>query len=77
MLRPALAYPATVLTKDSPLAAAENTSIKRAPAVTGILSPVRAPFNNVPMDTIPESDGVRLISVPAIGENTLFGVEDW
>lgn len=76
MLKPALAYPAIVLTKANPLADAENTSISRVWAVTGILSPVSAPFNNVPMDITPESDGVRLISVPAMGENTLFGVTD-
>ncbi len=29
MLKPALAYPATVLIKDNPLAVAENTSISR------------------------------------------------
>ena len=68
--------PAIVLTKANPLADAENTSISRVWAVTGILSPVSAPFNNVPMDITPESDGVRLISVPAMGENTLFGATD-
>lgn len=56
---------------------AENTSINRVWDVTGMLSPVSEPFNNVPTDITPESDGVRLISVPAIGENTLFGVVDW
>lgn len=61
----------------NPLAVAENTSINRVWDVTGILSPVREPFNNVPTDIAPESDGVRLISVPEIGENTLFGVVDW
>ena len=66
----------TVLTKVNPLAVAENTSISRVCAVTGILSPVRAPFNSVPTDMTPVSAGVRLISVPAIGENTLFGVAD-
>ncbi len=76
MLNPALAYPVTVFTKVNPLADAENTSIRRVWAVTGILSPVSAPFNNVPMDITPESDGVKLINVPAIGENTLFGVAD-
>ena len=76
MLNPALAYPTIVLTKVTPLADAENTSIRLVCAVTGILSPASAPFNNVPMDIIPVSDGVKLISVPAIGENTLFGVED-
>jgi len=40
MLNPALAYPATVLTSASPLAVAENTSISRVCAVTGIFSPV-------------------------------------
>ena len=64
------------MTKVRPLADAENTSINRVWAVTGILRPVSAPFNNVPIDKIPESDGVRLISVPAMGENTLFGVAD-
>lgn len=77
MLRPALAYPVTVLSRVNPLAVAENTSISRVWAVTGILSPVSAPFNNVPTDTMPESDGVRFIRVPAIGENTLLGVVDW
>ncbi len=67
----------TVFTKDKPLAAAENTNIRRVWAVTGILSPVSAPFNNVPIDITPVSDGVKLISVPAIGVNTLFGVVDW
>lgn len=76
MLKPALAYPVTVLTRVKPLAVAENTSISRVWAVTGILRPVRAPFNNVPTDMSPESDGVRLINVPAMGENTLFGVVD-
>lgn len=76
MLKPALAYPVTVLTRVKPLAVAKNTSISRVWAVTGILRPVRAPFNNVPTDMSPESDGVRLINVPAIGENTLFGVVD-
>lgn len=76
MLRPALAYPATVLTKDSPLADAENTSINLVWAVTGILSPVSEPFSKVPTDKIPDSAGDRLISVPAIGEKTLFGVAD-
>ena len=76
MLNPALAYPVTVFTKVNPLADAENTSIRRVWAVTGILSPVSAPFNNVPMDITPGSDGVKLINVPAIGENTLFGVAD-
>lgn len=42
-----------------------------------MLSPVRDPFNNVPMDITPVRDGVKLINVPAIGENTLFGVVDW
>ena len=77
MLNPALAYPAPVLTKVRPLAVAENNNISRVRAVTGILSPVREPFNNVPMDIIPESDGDRVIKVPAIGENTLSGVVDW
>ena len=77
MLKPALAYPATVFSKDNPLAVAENTSISRVWAVTGILSPVCTPFSNVPTDMIPERDGVKLISVPAMGENTLFGVADW
>ena len=77
MLKPALAYPATVLIRDSPPAVAENTSISRVCAVTGMLSPVSAPFNRVPTDITPVSDGVRLISVPAIGEKTLFGVADW
>lgn len=76
MLKPALAYPATVLTKVRPLAVAENTSISRVCAVTGILSPVSVPFNKVPTDITPVSDGVKLINVPAIGENTLFGVAD-
>ena len=76
MLKPALAYPATVLTKDNPVAVAENTSISRVCAVTGILSPVSVPFNKVPTDITPVSDGVKLINVPAIGENTLFGVAD-
>lgn len=76
MLRPALAYPVTVLTKVNPLAVAENTSMSRVWAVNGILSPVSAPFNSVPMEIAPVSEGVRLISVPAIGENTLFGVAD-
>jgi len=40
------------------------------------LRPVRTPFNNVPMDMIPVSDGVKLIKVPGIGENTLLGVVD-
>lgn len=76
MLRPALAYPTIVLIRDTPLADAENTSIKRVCAVTGILSPVRAPFNTVPRVNTPDNAGVRLISVPATGENTLFGVAD-
>ena len=76
MLKPALAYPTTVLTSVRPLADAENTSISRVPAVTGMLSPVREPFNNVPMDMIPVSDGVKLIKVPGIGENTFLGVVD-
>ena len=29
------------------------------------------------MDMTPESEGDRPISVPGIGENTLFGVVDW
>jgi hypothetical protein len=41
-----------------------------------MLRPVSEPFNNVPIDKTPESDGVMLINVPAIGENTLFGVVD-
>lgn len=77
MLRPALAYPTIVLTKDSPVADAENTNISLVCAVTGMLSPVRAPFNIVPRDSAPVSDGVRLSNVPAIGENTLFGSVDW
>lgn len=77
MLKPALAYPTTVLSKDSPLADAENTNISRVCAVTGIFSPVSAPFNSVPIDIAPESDGARFSDVPAIGENTLFGVADW
>ena len=76
MLKPALAYPTTELTKLNPLDVAENTSISRVWAVTGILSPVSAPFSNVPIDIIPVSAGDRLICVPAIGENTLFGVAD-
>ena len=76
MLKPALAYPATVLIRVNPLAVAENTSISRVCAVTGILSPVSAPLSNVPTDIIPVSVGVRLISVPAIGAKTLFGVVD-
>lgn len=65
-----------MLSRDSPLAVAENTSISRVCAVTGIVSPVSAPLSSVPTDITPESDGLRLISVPAIGENTLFGVAD-
>ncbi len=76
MLKPALAYPTTVLIKLSPLADAENTSISLVWAVIGILSPVSAPFNKVPTEMTPVSDGDRLISVPAIGVNTLFGVTD-
>lgn len=74
---PALAYPAMVLSSVSPLADAENTSISLVRVVTGMLSPVREPFSNVPIDRMPVRDGVRLISVPAMGENTLFGVADW
>ncbi len=59
------------------MADAENTSINRVCAVTGMLSPVRAPFSNVPRARTPVSEGVKLISVPAIGENTLLGVVDW
>ena len=66
MLKPALAYPATVFSRESPLAVAENTNIRRVWEVTGILSPVSAPFSNVPTDMIPDRDGVRLISVPAM-----------
>lgn len=77
MLNPALAYPVIVLIKVTPLAVAEKTSISLVCVVTGILRPVTAPFNNVPTDTIPESDGVKLINVPGIGEKTLLGVVDW
>ena len=77
MLKPALAYPATVFSRESPLAVAENTNIRRVREITGILSPVSAPFSNVPTEMTPESDGVRLISVPTIGAKTLFGVADW
>ena len=77
MLKPALAYPATVLINDNPLAVAENTSISRVWAVTGILSPVSAPFNKVPMEITPESTGDRLIRVQGMGENILYGVGDW
>ena len=73
---PALAYPVTVLIKVNPLAVAENTSISRVWAVTGILKPVREPFNNVPTVITPDKEGVKLIKVPATGENTLFGVVD-
>ncbi len=76
MPKPALAYPATVLIKVKPLVVAENTSISLVWAVTGILSPVSTPFSSVPTDKIPVSAGVRLISVPATGANTLFGVAD-
>lgn len=76
MLNPALAYPTMVFTSDIPLAVAENTSISRVCDVTGMLRPVSEPFNIVPMATVPESDGVRLINVPAMGENTLSGVVD-
>lgn len=74
---PALAYPTTELISVNPLADAESTSISLVRAVTGILSPVREPFSSVPIATIPVREGVRLINVPAIGENTLFGVVDW
>jgi len=77
MLNPALAYPTTVLTKDNPLAVAENTNIIRVWAVTGMLSPVSMPFNTVPIDSTPVSEGDRLTNVPATGENTLSGVVDW
>ena len=77
MLKPALAYPVTVLSKVIPLAVDENTNISRVWAVTGILSPVSEPFNSVPIDITPDNDGVKFTSVPAIGENTLFGVVDW
>jgi len=70
MLKPALVYPVIVLIKVIPLAVAENTNISRVWAVTGIVSPVSEPFNNVPTDKTPESDGVSLINVPAIKENT-------
>ena len=73
---PALAYPTTVLSNVNPLADAESTSINLVRAVTGILSPVREPFRSVPTDITPVREGVRLINVPAIGENTLFGVAD-
>ena len=52
MLKPALAYPTTVLIKLSPLADAENTSISLVWAVIGILSPVSAPFNKVPTEYV-------------------------
>lgn len=77
MLKPALAYPTIVLTRDTPLADADNTSISRVCAVTGMLSPVSDPLSTVPMGTVPERDGDKLICVPATGENTLFGVVDW
>ena len=76
ILKPALAYPTIVLIKDTPLAVAENTSINLVWAVTGMFRPVREPFNTVPRATVPDNVGVRLINVPAIGENTLFGVVD-
>ncbi len=74
---PALAYPTMVLSSVSPLADAESTSISLVLAVTGMLRPVREPFSSVPMEMTPVREGVRLISVPAIGENTLLGVVDW
>ena len=74
MLKPALAYPTTVLSKDNPLAVAEKTNIRRVCAVTGIFRPVREPLSNVPIAITPDNDGVKFISVPAIGENILFGV---
>lgn len=66
MLRPALAYPITVLISDSPLDVAENTSISRVCAVTAMLSPVRAPFNSVPTDITPVSVGDRLITISGL-----------
>lgn len=74
---PALAYPTTVFNSVRPLADAESTSMSLVRAVTGMLSPVREPFNSVPTAITPVREGVRLTSVPAIGEKTLFGVADW
>lgn len=75
--RPALAYPVTVLTRFSPVAVAENTSISRVCGVTLMFSPVTDPVSNVPIDRAPLKDGERFSRVPAIGEKVLFGTVDW
>ena len=74
---PALAYPATVLTKDNPVAVAVNTISNLVPAATLMFKPVTDPVRMVPILINPVKAGLKLMLVAAIGVNTLLGVVDW
>lgn len=74
--KPALAYPATVLSNASPDALAENTSKSLVCAVTAILNPVVIPLLRLPIAIVPVSGGDSVTIAPGIGEKILFGVAD-
>ena len=71
--RPALAKPVIAVAMSIPAVTdAENTSMRRVPAVTGIERPVVIPLLVVPMATNPVSAGANVTSAPATGENVLL-----
>jgi hypothetical protein len=66
----------TVLTRESPVAVAENTNNRRVCAVTGIANPVVIPLLTAPRETTPVSAGANVTMVPGIAVKVLSGVVD-
>ncbi|KXZ23599.1 hypothetical protein AXI59_08405 [Bacillus nakamurai] len=73
IVTPALAYPATVLIRERPVAVAENTINNRVCGVTDIFNPVVIPLLMVPIDNIPVRGGDKVTAAPGMGVNVLFG----
>lgn len=77
MVRPPLAYPATVVATSIPAVTdAENTISRRSPADTGILSPVVTPLDIVPSAKMPVSGGAKVTNAPGTAVKELLGVVD-
>jgi hypothetical protein len=77
MLRPALAYPATVAATSIPaVTVAEKTISNRSLAATGILSPVVNPLEIVPNAIMPVNAGAKVTIAPGTAVKLLSGVVD-
>ena len=66
----------TVLTRESPVAVAENTNNRRVSDVIGIAKPVVIPLLTAPRPTTSVSAGANVTVVPGIAVKILSGVVD-